>query len=112
MELMCLLNSKPILRLSSNVEFLTNPLPEMRTLTIRRVHEIERNPDDPYYPDPVTKYFNRPPGEVFDSLSYPEYFRLFVIQRRRRTSSQTNNVDVGGREEWRDQRDYYVHRRQ
>jgi hypothetical protein len=60
MEMMCLLDSKPILKLSLKVEFLTNALPEMRTKTIRRVHELERNPKDPYYPDSVVKYFNRP----------------------------------------------------
>ena len=41
MEIMCLLNSKPIIKLSSSVEFLTNTPLELRTLTIRRVHEIE-----------------------------------------------------------------------
>jgi DNA replication protein DnaC len=111
MELMCLLNSKPIIKLSSNVEFLTNALPEMRTLTIRRVYEIERNPDDPYYPDSLVKYFNRPIGPSFESLKYPEYFQQFVIQTQRR-STQKLNVEIGAREEWRDQRGYYVYRRQ
>ena len=56
---MCLLSSKSIIKLLSKVEFLTNALPEMRIIKIRRVHEIERNPDDPYYPDSVAKNFDR-----------------------------------------------------
>src|SRR5579859_744611 len=108
MEMMCLLDSKPILKLSSKVEFLTNALPEMRAKTVRRVHELERNPEDPYYPDSVVKYFNRPRSTVFDSIIYPQYFQQFVLQRRRRPRSRTASVS---REEWRDQADYYVYRR-
>ena len=58
MEIMCLLNSKPIVKLFSGVTFLPNSMPELRTLAIRRVHEIERDPENPYYPDSIEKYFN------------------------------------------------------
>jgi hypothetical protein len=78
MEMMCLLNSKPIIKLSSHVEFLSNSLPELQTLTIRRVHEIERNPDDRFYPDSVEKYFQRPRAALFEPLTYPEYFHGFL----------------------------------
>ena len=35
MEIMCLLNSKPILKMSSGVQFLPNSMPENRTWTVR-----------------------------------------------------------------------------
>lgn len=111
MELMCLLSSKSIIKLLSKVEFLTNALPEMRIIKIRRVHEIERNPDDPYYPDSVAKNFDRSIGSLFENLIYPEYFQRFVIQSQRR-ATQRINMEIAAREEWRDQRGYYVYRRQ
>lgn len=70
MEIMCLLNSKSIIKLSSRMEFLMNASPELRILIIRRVHEIERNPDDPYYPNIVEKYFNRSDAALFDTFTY------------------------------------------
>ena len=90
MEIMCLLNSKPIIKLSSRVEFLTNAPPELRTLTIRRVHEIERNPDDPYYPSTVEKYFNRPDAALFDTLTYAQYFQQYSVESRRRKRTSDN----------------------
>lgn len=41
MEIICLLNSKSIIKLSSRVEFLMNASLELRILIIRRIHEIE-----------------------------------------------------------------------
>ena len=108
MEIICLLDSKPILKLSSKVEFLTNAVPEMRARTVRRVHELERNPDDPYYPDSVTKYFNRPVNALFEVVTYPQYFQQFVVQSRRRARSYGTSIP---RDEWKDRFNYYVCRR-
>ena len=80
MEVMCLLNSKPIIRLSSSVQFLPNAMPELRSLTIRRIHEIEEDPDNPYYPDSIEKYFKRPLDPVFNNLLYPYYFAQYIVQ--------------------------------
>jgi DNA replication protein DnaC len=109
METICLLDSKPILKLSSQVEFLTNTLPEMRTKTVRPVSELERVPNDPYYPDTVMKYFGRPVDPMFDTITYPQYFQQFVLARRRRPAcvGERNRQ----REEWKDGRGYFVYRR-
>lgn len=105
MENICLLDSKPILKLSSKVEYLTNGLPEIRPKTVRPVGELERHPDsDPYYPDTIIKYFNRPLDPVFESLTYPQYFQQFVLQRQQRPTHDHT-------EEWKDQCNYYVYRR-
>ena len=109
MENICLLDSKPILKLSSNVEFLTNTLPELRSKTVRPVNELERNPEDPYYPDTVMKYFDRPIDAVFQHLTYPQYYQQFVLERHRRRTCI--NQRRQHREEWKDRRGYYVYRR-
>jgi DNA replication protein DnaC len=109
MENICLLDSKPILKLSSNVEFLTNTLPEMRAKTVKPVHELQRNPADPYYPDTVMKYFNRSLDAMFETVTYPRYFQQFVLERHRRRS--VGNRRQQHREEWKDQGGYYVYRR-
>jgi len=80
MEIMCLLNSKLIIKLSSRVEFLTNTPPELRTLTIHHVHEIERNLEEPYYPNSINKYFAHPVGSSFKNLTYPNYFHQFKVE--------------------------------
>jgi hypothetical protein len=110
MEIMCLLNSKPILKMSSGVQFLVNSMPEHRTLTVRRVHEIERNPENPYYPDSIEKYFSRPEDPIFVNLVYPDYFSMFVVQRQKRKSQNEGEL-VEGRVHWRDLLGNHVYRR-
>ena len=110
MEIMCLLNSKPIIKLSSGVTFLPNSMPELRTLAIRRVHEIERDPENPYYPDSIEKYFNRPQNPLFNNLSYSAYFSQFVLEKRKRPNRQPEDPDTPPTS-WRDGLGNYVYRR-
>jgi hypothetical protein len=112
MEVMCLLNSKPIIKMSSDVTYLPNSMPESRILTIRRVHEIEIDPDNPYYPDSIEKYFNRPQDAIFHTLSYPEYFSQFIIEKRKRQSHQEHESHPNSFKFWRDDLQNYVYRRQ
>src|SRR5437762_7581556 len=88
MKIMCLLNSKLIIKLSSCVEFLTNTASELRMLTIHHVHEIERNLEESYYPNSVDKYFARPVGSPFKNLTYPNYFRQFKVESRHQPPSR------------------------
>jgi hypothetical protein len=95
MEIMCLLNSKSILKMSSGVQFLLNSMPEHRTLTVRRLHEIEINPENPYYPDSIEKYFSRSLEPLFNDLVYPQYFSMFVVQRSKRKLNNEGEVEDG-----------------
>ena len=107
MEIMCLLNSKQILKLSSAVLFLPNAPPYIRTYTIRRVADLEVDPDSPYYSDAMEKYFERPSHPIFNGLTYPEYFRNFSVERKRR-----RRIADTQREEWIDETGKnYVYRR-
>lgn len=110
MEIICLLNSKPILKMSSGVQFLPNSMPEHCALTVRRVHEIEQDPDNPYYPDSVEKYFCQPEESIFVNLVYSQYFSMFVVQTQKRQFKLEREVDE--RVHWRDQLGNYVYRRQ
>ena len=44
---------------------------------------IEENPDDPYYPDAIEKYFARP--RVYENYTYFEYFKYCQISKNRMT---------------------------
>ena len=78
---MYLLNSKSIIKMSSAVVYLSNDMPKSHTTTIRRAHEIEVDPDNPYYADAIEKYFNRLNDPIFNDLNYPTYFSQFVIEK-------------------------------
>jgi Helitron helicase-like domain at N-terminus len=116
MEVICLLDSKPILKLSSSVLYLPNSLPEVRTYAIRPVHEVERDPDNPFYPDSVERYFKRPVDPVFAGLTYPEYYAHFVIEKAPRQSKRQHRSNGASQSDstvecWRDQMKNYVYRR-
>ena len=99
MEIMCLLNSKLIIKLLSCVEFLINTLPELRMLTIHHVHEIERNLEESYYPNSVNKYFARPVGSSFENLTYPNYFRQFKVESQHQSPLRVIE-GIMNQEEW------------
>ena len=85
-------------------------MPELRTLAIRRVHEIERDPENPYYPDNIEKYFNRPQTPLFNNLSYLAYFSQFILEKRKRQNRQPEHADTPPTS-WRDGLGNYVYRR-
>jgi hypothetical protein len=43
----------------------------MRNYAVRSPADIEDNPDDPYFPDALEKYFARP--RIYEDLTYFEY---------------------------------------
>jgi hypothetical protein len=99
----------PFMTLSSKVEFLTNTLPEMHAKTVRPVSDLEREPNDPYYLDTIMKHFSRPVDPVFNTITYPQYFQQFVLERHRWPNcvGERNRQ----REEWKDGQGYFVYRR-
>jgi len=81
MEVICLLDSKPILKLSSSVLYLPNSLPEVHTYAIHPVHEVEQDSDNPFYPDDIERYFKQPVDPIFAGLTYQEYYAHFVVEK-------------------------------
>ena len=77
---------------------------------IRHVHEIKRDPKNPYYPDSIEKYFNHPQNPLFNNLSYPAYFSQFILEKRKRPNRQPEDPDTPPTS-WRDGLGNYVYHR-
>nr|CAG8637554.1 1436_t:CDS:2 [Entrophospora candida] len=91
MELMILLLQYSITRSSASVQYLPSAPSELRIRSVKPVHmQIEEQQDDdededeekPYFDDAIDKYFDRPSNELFENLTYPEYFQRFKVGGR------------------------------
>jgi hypothetical protein len=80
MEVMVLATGKEIFAALSIC--LLKSIPEMRNYTARPPDYIEENPDDPYYPDAIEKYFARP--RVYENYTYFQYFQGSNISKSQR----------------------------
>jgi hypothetical protein len=81
MENMVLLLSFPIFNMTSGSLYLPTSMPSMRASTVKAAHLLALDPEDPYYADALEKYFARPAGDVFDGLTYFDYFRNHSVCR-------------------------------
>ncbi|CAJ0875986.1 5472_t:CDS:2 [Entrophospora sp. SA101] len=84
MELMILLLQYSITRSSTSIQYLPSAPSELRIRSVKPIHmQIEEQQDDdeekPYFDDAIDKYFDRPSNELFESLTYPEYFQRFKV---------------------------------
>ena len=80
MELMFLLLGEKICNSSVQVKFLVTDPPNARSKCVLPISMIELDDDDPYWNDNVEKYFSRPHGEPFDSITYKEYFEQYKVR--------------------------------
>lgn len=81
MEVMVMALGFDIFRCSTSSVFLPTAVPSMRNSTVRPPREIERDPDNPYYPDALDKYFARP--VCYEDLTYFKYFQQCQVSKRR-----------------------------
>ena len=103
MEVMVLATGKEIFRSTCGIFYLPTSIPEMRNYTVRPPAYIEENPDDPYYPDAIEKYFARP--RVYENYTYFEYFRYCQVSKKRITNKE------GFRDGIQDQIGYWIYKR-
>ena len=83
--------------------YLPTSIPEMRNYTARPPDYIEENPDDPYYPDAIEKYFVRP--RAYENYTYFGYYKYFKISKKRMTKKD------GFRDGIQDQLGYWIYKR-
>jgi hypothetical protein len=76
-----------IFRCSSGVQYLGTNVLVMRTSTIRPLAKIKEDPKNPYYPDAIKKYFAR--LVTYNQLTFFNYFRQYIISKKRHTRSQS-----------------------
>jgi len=103
MEVMVLALGFDIFRSSSGSMYIPTALPEMRNFAVRPPKDIEYDPDNPYFPDALEKYFARP--RSYEVLTYFQYFGQCEIMKARRRNKN------GPREGHQDQLGYWVYKR-
>ena len=101
MKCLVLLLSFSIFNVSSGSIYLPTALPAMQASTVKPVYLLEQDPDNPYYPDALEKYFARPNVPGPQSCTYFDYFRNYLISKTRK----------GNRQGWQDSNGYYVYPR-
>jgi hypothetical protein len=95
MELIFLILGEIICNSSCAVDYLTTDPPTSRQKAIRPIYLINSNDNDPYWKDHIEKYFNRPLGNEFNDLTYPNYFKHYEITKSRpKTTKRQIHMDL------------------
>ncbi|CAG8727694.1 7498_t:CDS:2, partial [Ambispora leptoticha] len=92
MELMVLLLQYSLTRCSVSVHYFPSAPSELRLRSVKPIHLLntrddnnDDNPDNdntPYWDDAIDKYFDHPDHKDFQSITYPEYFKNYVISTK------------------------------
>ena len=83
MEAMFLILGETICNSSIQVKYLNTDPPNVRSKAVLPIHLLINEDDDPYFKDPIEKYMNRPIDNIFDEITYPNYFENYIIQKNR-----------------------------
>jgi hypothetical protein len=88
MEAMFLILGETICNSSIQVKYLNTEPPNIRSKAVLPIHLLINEDDDPYFKDPIEKYMNRPTDNLFNEITYPQYFENYIIQKSRPTSTR------------------------
>src|SRR6185437_14846707 len=97
MEIIFLTTGESICNSSATVIFLPTDPPSLRSKAILPIQAILQNPDNPYYPDALEKYFQRPHGQEFDNILYEEYYQKYNICPPNARVPNNSTRDLHGR---------------
>ena len=91
MEVMMLMLSYEMFRCSRAVKYLDTTLPEERSASVKPLWQLEKDlleqevgedgEPDPFYKNPVEKYFARPSGTPYDQLTYFDYHSQYNLTK-------------------------------
>jgi hypothetical protein len=93
MELMFLLLGEKICNSSIQVLYLITDPPSIRSKAIMPLSLIDPDDEDPYWTDRIEKYFARPNDEIFNNITYSEYYENYNICKSNRQSRANTYVD-------------------
>jgi hypothetical protein len=97
LEVMALLLGKPIINTSIACSYFTTDLPNLRTAVVLPAHRVLEGDDNPYYPDAIEKYFQRPRDSEFDDLTYQTYWSRYNIAGNSVSATRLFWTDMKGR---------------
>jgi hypothetical protein len=95
MEQIGLLLGTHACRSSVSVMYLPTDLPALRSKAVLPVQDIDKDDENPYYPDAMEKYFARPNTEELNNLTYPDYFRMFEVSKKKAKSNHVGQDGLG-----------------
>ena len=102
---MFLLLGETICDSSITVKYLPTDPENIRTHAVRPISTIDENDDDPYWKNLIEKYFARPHNDIFDNLTYPQYFKNY------RLSTKCNLKKLDQQPQYQDDLNYFIIKR-
>ena len=108
MEIMVLLLGYKLCRSSIAVEYLPSAPPFFRSKSIKPIHIILENEENPYWDDAIDKYLKRPQNNIFDEITYPKYHQQYQISSKLTNPNRQYWIDLNGRYVIKRQKDILV----
>ncbi len=100
---MVLLLGYKLCRSSIAVNYLPSSPPFSRSRSIKPVHIILSDNENPYWDDAIDKYLKRPRNTIFNEITYPKYHQQYQIYTKLTNPNRQHWIDLNG---------YYVVKRQ
>ena len=108
LELMVLLLDNKLCRSSIAVDYLPSSPPFSRSKSIKPIHLISENEENPYWDDAIDKYLNRPQNDIFDNITYPIYHQKYQILYKLTNPNRQYWIDLNNKYVVKRQKDILV----
>jgi hypothetical protein len=97
LEVMVLLLGYKLCRSSIAVEYLPSAPPFSRSKSIKPVHMILDDNENPYWDDAIDKYLKRPRNVIFNEITYPKYHQQYQICSKLTNPNRQHWIDLNGK---------------
>ena len=97
LEVMVLLLGHKLCRSSIAVDYLPSAPPFSRSKSIKPIHMILNDDENPYWDDAIEKYLKRPQNVIFNEITYPKYHQQYKISSKLPNSNRLYWVDLTGK---------------
>src|ERR1043166_9896805 len=97
LEIMILLLGYKLCRSSIAVDYLPSSPPFSRSKSIKPIHMILENDENPYWDDAIDKYLKRPQENIFDEITYSKYHQQYQISSKLTNPNRQYWIDLNGR---------------
>src|SRR6266542_2227779 len=108
MEIIVLLLGYKLCYFSIAVEYLPSAPSFFRSKSIKPVHIILENEENPYWDDAIDKYLKRPQNNIFNEITYPKYHQQYQISFKLTNLNKQYWIDLNGRYVIKRQKDILV----
>jgi len=96
LKVMVLLLGYKLCRSSIAVNYLPSAPPFSRSRSIKPVHIILSDNENPYWDDAIDKYLKRPRNTIFNEITYPKYHQQYQICTKLTNPNRQHWIDLNG----------------